>query len=196
MDLARELSALAAHVDWPPTPELQAALEPRRRAAPPASARARPRGAGRRDRRRLRRAAVARRDPPLLPPRRRDDRPIVDRLPAAEERPLAAGIGPAVEPRRGEAGASAARLLVPPLDPLPPAHVRTGLGRVVRLLLPRQPVLLSEFAVRRGLPEEARGRRHLGRGRRTSRAIPASGSPGAATTSTSRTPRRGSPATS
>ncbi len=38
MDLARELSALAAHVEWPATPELQLGLTPRRSRRRPALA--------------------------------------------------------------------------------------------------------------------------------------------------------------
>ena len=189
MDLARELSALAAHVEWPPTPELQARARAARRAATPP----RPLVLA------LAALAVAIAAAFAVPQSRgailrffhlgAATIVTVDRLPAAEERPLAAGIGPVVslaEAKQAFRGA----LLVPRLDPLPPAHVVRALGRVVRLLLPRGTGAALRVRLRRGLLQEAR-RRAARRSRAgTSRAILRSGSPGRPTTSTSRTPRR------
>ena len=149
MDLARDLSALAAHVDWPPTPEPQAALEPR---------------TARRRRRRplvlaLAVLAVAIAAAFAVPQSRgailrffhlgAATIVIVDRLPAAEERPLAAGIGPVVSLAEAKQ-AFRGRLLVPPLDPLPPAHVSGP--SVVSFLFSyhQEPVLFSEFAFGEG----------------------------------------------
>src|SRR5258707_819962 len=125
MDLANELSALAAHVEWPPTPELHLALEPR--VAP------------RRSRIALAVAfatlAVAVAAAFAVPQSRAAILRFfhlgaatiggVARLPAAEERPLAAGIGPAVSLAEAKK-AFRGTLLLPPLDPLPPAHLRGG----------------------------------------------------------------------
>src|SRR5882757_6788981 len=95
MDLEHELTGLAAHVEWPSTPELELALEPRaaRRRRGPAlvlafvalaavvAAFAVPQSRGAILRFfHLGAATIVR----------------VDRLPPAEERPLSAGIGPVV----------------------------------------------------------------------------------------------------
>ena len=146
MDLARELSALAEHVDWPPTPELQLALEPRRArrralalafaaiADAIAAAFAVPQSRG-----------------PILRFFHLGSATIVrvDRLPPAEERPLAAGIGPVIsfaDAKQGFPGP----LLVPPLDPIPPAHLYNS--SVVSFVFSSlgEPVLLSEFAFGEG----------------------------------------------
>lgn len=68
---------------------------------------------------------------------------LVDRLPPAQERPLAAGLGPTLseETARTRLGGS---LLLPPLSPLPPLHGSDGV--VSLLFLDRgSPVLLSEL---------------------------------------------------
>src|SRR6266849_7470884 len=108
MDLARELSALAAHVEWPATPELRLSLEP----------------VPRRRSRRAVFAAVA--FAALLTvgvafavPQSRAailrffhlgavTIQSVDRLPAAQERPLTAGLGPVI-------GRAEAKQLIPDL---------------------------------------------------------------------------------
>ena len=146
MDLARELSALAEHVDWPPTPELQLALEPRRArrralalafavlAVAIAAAFAVPQSRGAILRFfHLGSATVVR----------------VDRLPPAEERPLTAGIGPVISLADAKQSFPGT-LLVPPLDPIPPAHLynRSVVSFVFSYL--GQPVLLSEFAFGEG----------------------------------------------
>ena len=68
----------------------------------------------------------------------------VDRLPAAEERPLSAGIGPVVSLAEAKQ-TFGLTLLVPPLDPPPPAHLQTA--RIVSFVFSYrgEPVLLSEF---------------------------------------------------
>jgi hypothetical protein len=146
MDLANELSALAAHVEWPPTPELHLALEPRT--------------APRRSRRRVALAvafatlAVAVAAAFAVPQSRAAILRFfhlgaativeVDRLPAAEERPLSAGIGPAVSLAEAKK-AFRDTLLLPPLDPLPPAHLRGGPSVSFVFTYHGEPVLLSEF---------------------------------------------------
>jgi hypothetical protein len=145
MHLERELRELGAHVEWPPAPVLR--FEP---AAPP---------------RRVRRAlfvlavVLAAIGAALAVPRSRaailhflhvggERIELVDRLPAAQERPLSSDLGPAVPPataRRLLQGA----MLVPPLTPLPPVHAN---GSVVSILFEsdRRPVLLSELPDRGG----------------------------------------------
>jgi hypothetical protein len=146
MDLARELSALAEHVDWPATPELHLARELR---APRRRRRRRPLALG------LAFAALVALAAAFAVPQSRGailrflhlggvtiER--VDRLPPAEERPLSAGIGPVVSlaQARKEFGG---RLLLPPLEPLPPAHLR-GLDLVSFVFTYRgEPVLLNEW---------------------------------------------------
>jgi len=146
MDLARELSALAEHVDWPATPELQLALEPR---------------SARRRRRRplalgLAFATIVALAAAFAVPQSRGailrffhlgavTIVRVDHLPAAEQRPLSAGIGPVVSLAEAKQAFNRT-LLLPPLDPLPPAHVSTG-GVVSFVFSYRgEPVLLTEFA--------------------------------------------------
>src|SRR3954462_3154544 len=145
MDFARELSALAEHVEWPPTPELRLALEPR--------------AARRRSRRPLAIAialaviiavaaafAVPQSRAAILRFFHLGAATIVqvDRLPAAEQHPLSAGIGRPVslaEAKRVFHGT----LLVPPLHPLPPAYLRNGPSVSFVFSYLGQPVLLSEF---------------------------------------------------
>jgi hypothetical protein len=68
---------------------------------------------------------------------------FVDRLPAAQERPLSAGLGPPVSAAEARA-ALGAPLLLPRLAAPPPLHVRDGV--VSLLFLERgEPVLLSEL---------------------------------------------------
>jgi hypothetical protein len=145
MDLARELSALAEHVEWPPTPELRVALEPRGRRR----LRRRPLALG------LALAALVAVAAAFAVPQSRAailrflhlgavTIELVDRLPAAEERPLSAGIGPVVGLAQAKQSFGPG-LLVPPLDPAPPAYLREG--RIVSFVFSYRgaPVLLSEF---------------------------------------------------
>lgn len=147
MQFERELRSLSSEIAWPPTPTLRPALEPRRRevrlhlVAAVAVA--------------LTAVAVA-----LAVPQSRaailrffhlgaSTVQLVDRLPAAQERPLAAGLGPTA----GTATARAAlqgRLLLPSLTPLPPLHAREG---VVSMLFRYRGsvVLLSEVSDRDGV---------------------------------------------
>jgi hypothetical protein len=143
MDLAHELSALAAHVEWPATPELRLSLEP----AP------RPRS------RRAVFAAVA--FAVLLAvavafavPQSRAailrffhlgavTIQVIDKLPEAQERPLTEGLGPVIS--RAEAKRRLPGLLLPRLVPVPPLH--SPGGRTVSLVFTSggEPVLLSEY---------------------------------------------------
>ena len=145
MDLARELSALAEHVDWPATPELQLALEP------PARRRRRPRPLVAA----IALAALLAVGAAFAVPESRGAilrflhlRGVtierVDVLPPAESRPLTAGIGRLVT--RAEAKANLGQgLLVPPVKPLPTLYLSGG--RVISMLLTYkgEPVLLNEF---------------------------------------------------
>jgi hypothetical protein len=143
MNLEHELSGLAAHVEWPPTPELELALEPRaaRRRRGPALV--------------LAFVALAAVVAAFAVPQSRGailhflhlgaaTIVRVDRLPPAEERPLSAGIGPVVSLAKAK-GAFYGTLLVPPLDPLPPAHLRGGPSVSFVFSYRGTPVLLSEF---------------------------------------------------
>ena len=143
MDLARELSALAAHVEWPATPELRLSLEP----------------VPRRRSRRAVFAAVA--FAALLAvgvafavPQSRAailrffhlgavTIQIVDRLPAAQERPLTAGLGPVIG--RAEAKQLIPDLLLPALTPPPLLHSPGSATIALVFELDGEPVLLSEF---------------------------------------------------
>jgi hypothetical protein len=144
MDLARELSSLAEHVDWPATPELRLALEPRAR---------------RRGRRPLLAAiafaAILALAAAFAVPESRGailrflhlggvtiER--VDTLPPAEQRPLEAGLGSAVTL------SEAKRLfghdvLAPDLSPLPQLHLQGN--NIVSMVFEHsgEPVLLNEF---------------------------------------------------
>jgi hypothetical protein len=144
MELERELTALAAEIAWPATPELAPAL--------PTAAR------GRMASRRsvvlaLALVAVAVVAALAVPQSRAAilrffhlggvTVRLVDRLPPAEERPLAAGLGPLVSPATAE-GVLGTPPLVPRLEPLPPLHAS---GQVVSLVFADrgEPVLLSEL---------------------------------------------------
>ena len=154
MDLERELTALAAEIEWPATPELVLSLPsvvatprqmwwrrqatPRRHLVPAlallvvavaaAAAFAVPQSRGAILRfLHLRGATIE----------------LVDRLPPAQERPLSAGLGAVVD--RDVASAQlVGGLVLPPLSPLPPLHSD---GHVVSLLFREHgsPVLLSEL---------------------------------------------------
>jgi hypothetical protein len=157
MDLARELSALAEHVEWPATPELHPVLEPsareRRRRRPIALA--------------LAFAALVAVAAAFAVPQSRGailrffhlgaaTIVLVDRLPAAQERPLSAGIGPAVSLGAAKHAFRGA-LLVPRLEPLPQAHLAEG--NVVSFLFAYRgrPVLLTEFSLGEGFLKKLAG---------------------------------------
>jgi hypothetical protein len=139
MNLEAELRAL--EVGWPETPQLELALEPRRR----------------RDRRPLALAivlAVLALAAALAVPQSRGailrlfhlggaTVRVVDTLPQAEDRPLAEGLGPAIS--LDTARRQVPELLVPALETLPQLHY--GSGAVVSLVFQHagRPVLLSEL---------------------------------------------------
>lgn len=145
MDLARELSALAAHVDWPATPELQLALEPRvqrRRSRRPLVAA-------------LAFAAVLALGAAFAVPESRGailrflhlggvTIVRVDVLPPAESRPLTVGLGVPVTLAEAQT-ALRGKPLIPPVTPRPTLY-RSG-GSVISMLVTYngEPVLLSEF---------------------------------------------------
>jgi hypothetical protein len=133
MDLERELRALP--VEWPATPQFRPELARRRRRWPLAAA--------------VALAAIA---AAFAVPQSRgailrffdigaDKIEFVSTLPAAQERPLGAGLGAPIAPVTAQAFVSP--LLLPPLDP-PPALHRTG--DVISLVFDYggRPVLLSE----------------------------------------------------
>jgi hypothetical protein len=144
MDLTRELSALAEHVEWPATPELRLELEPR---------------AQRRSRRPLAAAvalaailalaaafAVPQSRAAILRFLHLGGVTIVrvEQLPPAEQRPLEAGIGRPVTLAEAKRAFGHA-LLVPDISPAPQLHLQ---GRsVVSMVFEYrgEPVLLSEF---------------------------------------------------
>jgi hypothetical protein len=136
MNLETELRALP--IDWPQTPQFELELAQRRRRRWPLAVA-------------IAAAAVA---AALSVPESRGvilrffqlggvTIQVVDTLPAADERPLTAGLGPVIST------ASAKRvihpLLLPALDPPPPLHYTPG--NVVSLVFEHEghPVLLSEF---------------------------------------------------
>jgi hypothetical protein len=144
MELERELTALAADIAWPATPDLSPVLPElrphriaRRRAAVLA----------------LAFVAVALAAALAVPESRGAilrffhlggvSVSVVDRLPQAQERPLSAGLGPVLSPAAAE-GTLGATPLLPPLDPLPPLHAA---DQVVSLVFADhgEPVLLSEL---------------------------------------------------
>src|SRR6266404_9740178 len=117
MDLARELTGLGEHVEWPATPPLRPVLEPRR------------------DRRRLALAAalaalVALAVAFAVPQSRAAilrffhlgavTVRVVDTLPPAQERPLSAGLGPVIS--LADARRLVPDLLLPPLATRPALH--------------------------------------------------------------------------
>jgi hypothetical protein len=144
MDLARELSSLAEHVDWPATPELRLELEPR---------------APRRSRRPLYAAlafaAIVALTAAFAVPESRGailrflhlggvtiER--VDTLPPAEQRPLEAGLGRPVT-LAGAKRLLGHELLLPDVSPLPQLHLQGS--NIVSMVFQHdgEPVLLNEF---------------------------------------------------
>jgi hypothetical protein len=149
MELESELRALAAEIDWPQTPALRPELGPRRRVVG-------------RDRRFVLAVAfiTAALAATFAVPQSRGailrflglgavHVQFVDRLPAAQERPFAMGLGPAIP-------LSVARELLgrppvlPPLAPAPAIHARDGIVSLL-FLHEGEPVLLSEIGARSGL---------------------------------------------
>jgi hypothetical protein len=139
MDLERELRALP--IEWPATPKLRLELARRRRRWPLVVA--------------IALAAVA---AAFAVPQSRGailrffhlgaaTIVQVDTLPPAADRPLAAGLGPVVTLAKAHQALGSLPLLVPPLDPLPDAHVRAGDAVSFVFTYHGQPVLLSEFPV-------------------------------------------------
>lgn len=143
MELESELRELAAEIEWPRTPALRSELEPRRglalrcRVVVAAVA-----------------VAVVSVAAAFAVPQSRGAIlrflglgavrvELVERLPAAQERPLAEGLGSPISPAiaRGLLGRSP---LLPPLTPSPPLHAHGG---IVSLLFREggEPVLLSEL---------------------------------------------------
>lgn len=144
MDLARELSSLAEHVDWPATPELRLALEPRAR-----SRSRRPLYAA------LAFAAILALAAAFAVPESRGailrflhlggvtiER--VDTLPPAESRSLEVGIGRPVTLAEAKR-LSGIQILLPPVSPQPQLHIQDR--SVVSMVFEHrgQPVLLTEF---------------------------------------------------
>ena len=144
MDLERELTAL--ELAWPETPELRLELAPRARRRRPllvvvalllaalAAAFAVPQSRGAILRfLHLGGVTIER----------------VERLPAARERPLGAGLGPVVISAQAREALGRA-LVLPPLEPPPPLHLAQG---VVSLVFADrgEPVLLSELSVGGGV---------------------------------------------
>jgi hypothetical protein len=144
MQLEPELRALASEIAWPPTPALRPELEPRRR-----------------ELRRPLLAAVALVATAIAAafavPQSRGailrffhlgsvTVQLVDTLPAAQERPLGASVGPVV-PVVAARNTLHGTLLLPPLESTPPLHVTSG---VISLLFRYHGdvVLLSEIADR------------------------------------------------
>jgi hypothetical protein len=140
-ELERSLRALAAEIEWPETPELHLELA--------------------RQRRRPRRLAlvlvlaallVALAAALAVPSARTAilrffhlrgaTVELVDTLPAADERPLGAGLGPIVGAAEAERDLGF-RFLFPPGGEHAPIHVRGGIGSV--LLAGREPILLTEL---------------------------------------------------
>jgi len=140
MDLDRELRAL--ELAWPETPELRLELAPRaRRRRPLLVAVA------------LALAALA---AALAVPQSRGSIlrflhlggvtiERVEKLPAAQERPLGAGLGPVVAQARAEQ-ALGRPLLLPAVDPPPPLHLSENIVSLL-FLDEGRPVLLSELGV-------------------------------------------------
>jgi hypothetical protein len=137
MDLERELRAL--ELDWPRTPELRLELAARRRGRAWVVAVA------------LLVAAVA---AAFAVPQSRGailrflhlggvTIELVDRLPAAQERPLGAYLGEVVTQTKAEQ-ALRRPLRMPPVEPLPPLHLAQGVISCV-FLDRGSPVLLSEI---------------------------------------------------
>ena len=138
MDLERELTAL--EVAWPETPAFRLAFPQRRRRRLLVAA--------------LVAAAIAVAAAFAVPSSREAILRFihlrgvvierVERLPAAQERPLAAGLGPVATPEAA-AQALGRRPLLPALDPEPPLHLRDGVVSFV-YVDHGQTVLVSEVA--------------------------------------------------
>lgn len=147
MQLESELHALASEIAWPTTPTLRPELEPRRRELrrPVLAALALS----------LTAIAVALAVPPSRAAILRFFHlgtatvQIVERLPAAQERPLAAGLGPTV-PTAAARATLQGKLLLPSLSTPPLLHARDG---VVSMLFRYHGavVLLSEISDRDGV---------------------------------------------
>jgi hypothetical protein len=147
-ELERDLAALAAEVDWPETPQLHVQVE----------------GRPRRSRRRLLAlgvalALLAALGAALAVPSSRGailrffhlqgaTVELVDTLPTADERPLTAGLGPAL-PRVEAERAVGFRMLLPADVGDVGVHVQPHVASVV-LDVGGEPVLLSELASREG----------------------------------------------
>lgn len=153
MALESELRALAGEIAWPTTPTLRAELEPRRRGLrrPLLAAVA------------LAVTAVA---VALAVPQSRATIlrffrlgaatvQFVQRLPAAQERPLAAELGPAV-PTATARTITHGTLLLPPFSPAPPLHAKEGVISVL-FRYHGAPVLLSEVYETDGLLKKIAG---------------------------------------
>jgi hypothetical protein len=128
MQLEPELRALASEIEWPPTPTLRLELQP-----------------GRRGWRRPLLAAVALTLTAIafalaLPQSRAAilrffhlgaaTVQLVERLPAAQERPLSAGLGAAIPATTARATLHG-RLLLPRLTPPPPLHASNGVVSIL-----------------------------------------------------------------
>jgi hypothetical protein len=142
-DLERDLAALAAEVDWPETPQLRVQVEGR-----PSRSRRRLLALG------VALALLAALGAALAVPSSRGailrffhlqgaTVELVDTLPSAEERPLGAGLGPAL-PRDEAERAAGFRLLLPPDASDVAVHVQPHVASVV-LTVDGEPVLLSEL---------------------------------------------------
>jgi hypothetical protein len=152
MDLARELSALAAHVEWPETPALRLELAPRRRARRPLAVALAAL---------LFAVAVAFAVPQSRAALLRFFHlgavtiQVVDRLPAAQERPLGADLGPVVSLARAKHVLPG--LLLPPLAAPPPLHTKGGAAIALVFELDGKPVLLSEYGYGAGFIKKIAG---------------------------------------
>lgn len=145
MNLESELKALAAEIEWPQTPALRPELGPRRLSRP-----ARPVAVA------LAVVAVALAAALAVPQSRGAILRFLDlgtvhvefvqRLPAAQERPLAAGLGPTVSTAAGR-DLLGRPPLQPPLAPAPPLHAQDGIASLL-FLNEGDPVLLSEIRSR------------------------------------------------
>jgi hypothetical protein len=148
MELESELSALAAEIEWPQTPALRPDLGPRRRVG----LRGRPLAFA------LALAVVTVALATILAvPQSRGailrffglgtvHVEFVERLPAAQEQPLSAGLGPTISlaAARDVLGRSP---LQPPLSPSPTLHAQDGIVSLL-FLHEGEPVLLSELGSR------------------------------------------------
>jgi hypothetical protein len=152
MDLAHELSALAAHVEWPATPELQLELTPRRSRRRPALA--------------LAFAVVLAIAVAFAVPQSRAailrffhlgavTVRVVDTLPPAQERPLGAGLGPVIT--LAEAKQLVPELLLPQLAPEPVLHSPGGAAVALVFRVDGRPVLLSEYGYGSGFIKKMMG---------------------------------------